>query len=57
MEDLLVWLDQRAKFKDDQRAIEGAYANSTVRKVLHQPTWRQQNNTQGTSSGKQPTLR
>jgi len=60
MEDLLVWLDQRAKFKEDQRAIERAYESSAIRKVPHQPTWRQQNDTQGMSSTKatkQPTLR
>ena len=33
IEDLLVWLDQRAKFKEDQRAIEGAYTSPPVRKV------------------------
>jgi hypothetical protein len=25
MDDLLNWLDQRAKYKEDQRAIEAAY--------------------------------
>jgi len=44
MDDLLHRLDQRAKFKEDQRAIEAiSKSNSSpaVKKVLHQPNWRQ----------------
>jgi hypothetical protein len=39
MDDLLSWLAKRAKYKEDQRAIEAAYKNSSlaVRKIPHQP--------------------
>jgi hypothetical protein len=43
MDDLLSWLDQRANYKEDQRAIEAAYkhdTNSTFQKPLYQPSWR-----------------
>jgi hypothetical protein len=58
MDDLLSWLDQRAKYKEDQRAIKAAYkqdTNSTVKKPLYQPSWRQQQQNQG--STRQPTLK
>jgi hypothetical protein len=29
MDDLLNWLDQRAKYKEDQRAIEASYKQNT----------------------------
>jgi hypothetical protein len=51
MDDLLNWLDQRAKYKEDQRAIEAAYKqdiNSTAQKPLYQPNQK---------SNRQPTLR
>jgi hypothetical protein len=57
MDDLLNWLDQRAKYKKDQRAIEAAYkhdTNFTDKKPLYQPNWRQQQNQK---SSRQPTLR
>jgi hypothetical protein len=57
-DDLLNWLDQRAKYKEDQRAIEAAYkqdTNSTFQKPLYQPSWRQQQQNQG--STRQPTLK
>jgi hypothetical protein len=62
MDNLLNWLDQRAKYKEDPRAIEIAYQNSNnaVRKIPHQPSWKQQNITHGMNPGnstKQPTLR
>jgi len=63
MDDLLHWLDQRAKYKEDQRAIEAIYkqdSSPAVRKVPHQPNWRQHQNGQGMNSGnftKQPSLR
>ena len=44
MDDLLHWLDQRAKYKEDQMAIEAiSKSNSSraVRKIPHQPTCRQ----------------
>jgi hypothetical protein len=43
MDDLLNWLDQRAKYKEDQRAIEAAYKQDTNfadKKSLYQPNWR-----------------
>jgi hypothetical protein len=42
MDNLLNWLDQKAKYKEDQRAIETAYQNSNiaVRKIPHQPSWK-----------------
>jgi hypothetical protein len=42
MDNLLNWLDQRAKYKEDQRAIEIAYQNSNtaVKKIPHQPSWK-----------------
>jgi hypothetical protein len=43
MDDLLNWLDQRAKYKEDRRAIEAAYkqnTNFTVKKPPGQPNWR-----------------
>jgi len=51
MENLLHWLDQRAKYKEDQRAIETAFK--------YQPT-SSQPNSKGLNSGdafKQPTLK
>ena len=57
------WLDQRAKYKEDQTTIEAiSKSNSSpaVRKIPHQPTWRQHQNSQGMNSGnftKQPSLR
>jgi hypothetical protein len=59
IDDLLNWLDQRAKYKEDQRAIETSYKHNTnfaVKKPPSQPNWRQQNNNPGKST-KQPTLR
>jgi hypothetical protein len=59
MDDLLNWLDQRTKYKEDQKSIEATYkqnTNSAVKKPLSQPNWRQQNNNLGKST-KQPTLR
>jgi hypothetical protein len=58
MDDLLSWLDQRAKYKEDQRAIKAAYKqhmNSAVKKLLYQPSWRHQQQNQG--STRQPTLK
>jgi hypothetical protein len=43
MDALLSWLDQRAKYKEDQRAIEATYRQNSslaVRKIPHQPNWR-----------------
>jgi len=41
MDDLLHWLDQRAKYKEDQRVIEAISKSSpAVRKVPHQPNLR-----------------
>jgi len=63
MDDLLHWLDQRAKYKEDERAIEAiskSKSSPTVRKVPHQPNWRQHQDSQGMNSGnftKQPSLR
>jgi hypothetical protein len=63
MDDLLHLLGQKAKYKEDQRAIEATYKQSSspaVRKVPHQSNWRQQHNSQGMNSGnftKQPALR
>jgi hypothetical protein len=40
MDDLLNWLDQRAKYKEDHRAIEAAYKQDTNfadKKPLYQP--------------------
>jgi len=51
MENLLHWLDHRAKYKEDQRAIETAY--------IYQPT-SSQPNSKGMNSGnafRQPTLK
>jgi hypothetical protein len=51
MDDLLKWLDQRAKYKEDQRVIEAAYKqdiNSIAQKPLYQPNQK---------SNRQPTLR
>jgi hypothetical protein len=51
MDDLLNWLDQRAKYKEDQRAIKAAYKhdiNSTAQKPLYQPNQK---------LNRQPTLR
>jgi len=50
MDDLLHWLDQRAKYKEDQRVIEAIskYKSSlAVRKFPHQPNWRQHQDSQG----------
>jgi len=63
MDDLLHWLDQRAKYKEDQRVIEAilkSNSSPTIRKVLHQPNWRQPQNSQGMNLGnftKQPSLK
>jgi hypothetical protein len=51
MDDLLNWLDHRAKYNEDQRAIEATYKqdiNSTAQKPLYQPNQK---------SNGQPTLR
>jgi hypothetical protein len=43
MDDLLNWLDHRAKYKEDQRVIEATYkqnTNSAVKKPPSQPNWR-----------------
>ena len=40
MDDLLHWLDQRAKYKEDHRVIEAMYkqdSSAAIRKVPHQP--------------------
>jgi hypothetical protein len=57
MDDLLNWLDQRAKYKEYQRAIEAAYKQNTNlidKKPLYELNWRQQQNQK---SSRQPTLR
>jgi len=59
-DNLLHWLEQRVKYKEDQMAIE-AISNSSpaVRKVPHQPNWRQHQNGKGMNLGnftKQPSL-
>jgi hypothetical protein len=51
MDDLLNWLDQRAKYKEDQRVIKVVYKqdiNSTTQKPLYQPNQK---------LNRQPTLR
>jgi hypothetical protein len=43
MDALLSWLDQRAKYKEDQRAIEATHRQNSslaVGKIPHQPNWR-----------------
>jgi hypothetical protein len=63
MDALLSWLGQRAKYKEDQRAIKATYRQNSspaVRKIPYQPNWRQQYNSQGMNSGnftRQPSLR
>jgi hypothetical protein len=60
MDTLLHWLDQRAKYKEDQRAIEATYKQNSSPIVRKVPHWVQPSINQGTQSGnyaKQPTLR
>jgi len=63
MDDLLHWLDLRAKYKEEQRAIKAISKqdlSTAVRKVPHQPNWIQHQNDEGMNSdnfSKQPSFK